>query len=737
MANLVNTALLGILERVTARDVDYRYIATSDLMDELVNGRFILNRNLERRLIDTVFHLLLDSTDQLSDLAVKCVSPLVNRIQLKYIGELANKLCDELISKREQHRDIACVALKTIFFEASKISIAAVFILSCIFPKLKKGITAPVMNPDIKCACLDILCEALNKCGNQIEYHVLVLNVLLPQLSFCRSSVRKKTVSCIASLATSLSDNLLEKATVEVVNLLRNTVKPEIARTSVQMIGALCHSVGDRFGTYLRLTIPVLKSYCISESENSEELRECILQAMESFLLVCSRDVSSYCEEILHLTLKLLSYDPDFDDNMEEDTEDEIYQEEEDDESNYGFMDDEDVSWKVRRAAAKCLATLIISRPEMLPMLFVEACPKLIDRFREREEVVKMDVFKTFIELLRQTGNATNGQNESHGSSPKWLLKQEVPKIVKYVKMQLQGISVKTKVAAFSVLKELAVVLPDCVADNFRFLIPEIENALCDNSSTSDLKLEALILTRLVLASSSPTVFYPYIEAISRPALSAVRDSFYKVSAEALRVCGEIICIVRPNTEGCNFDFEPYVYPIYNAIMERLTNQDQDQEVKKCAIFCMGLVVSTFGDNLGVELPACLPILANRMGNEITRLAAVKAFAVIAASPVHLDLSCVLEHVIAELTAFLRKDNPALREATLETLNTLVQGYGDKISSTSFEVILAELSSLIRYPDLHISTLALKLSSTVKLFENVKGQKWKEEQVDSKNQQGK
>ncbi|KAK1400438.1 hypothetical protein POM88_000043 [Heracleum sosnowskyi] len=51
---------------------------------------------------------------------------------------------------------------------------------------------------------------------------------------------------------------------------------------------------------------------------------------MESFLLVCSRDVSSYCEEILHLTLKFLSYDPDFDDNMEEDTEDEIYQEEED-----------------------------------------------------------------------------------------------------------------------------------------------------------------------------------------------------------------------------------------------------------------------------------------------------------------------------------------------------------------------------------------------------------------------
>lgn len=33
----------------------------------------------------------------------------------------------------------------------------------------------------------------------------------------------------------------------------------------------------------------------------------------------------------------------------------------------------------------------------------------------------------------------------------------------------------------------------------------------------------------------------------------------------------------------------------------------------------------------------------------------MQAFAVIANSPLHIDLSCVLEHVIAELTAFLRK----------------------------------------------------------------------------------
>eukprot|EP00267_Zea_mays_P044371 XP_020396560.1 cullin-associated NEDD8-dissociated protein 1-like [Zea mays] len=98
-------------------------------------------------------------------------------------------------------------------------------------------------------------------------------------------------------------------------------------------------------------------------------------------------------------------------------------------ESANEYTDDEDASWKVRRASSKCLSAIIVSRPEMLVKMFLEACPKLIERFREREENVKMDIFNTFIELLRQTGNVTKGQGDIDESSPRWLLKQEVQKL--------------------------------------------------------------------------------------------------------------------------------------------------------------------------------------------------------------------------------------------------------------------------------------------------------------------
>lgn len=107
------------------------------------------------------------------------------------------------------------------------------------------------------------------------------------------------------------------------------------------------------------------------------------------------------------------------------------------------------------------------------------------------------------------------------------------------------------QVGAFSVLKELVVVLPDCLADHIGSLIPGIEKALSvsifsavetvietylvfslmlnypsfqyflslfifqDKSSTSNLKIEALIFTRLVLASHSPPVFHPHIEVLA------------------------------------------------------------------------------------------------------------------------------------------------------------------------------------------------------------------------------
>ncbi|KAA8545409.1 hypothetical protein F0562_020193 [Nyssa sinensis] len=376
---MANLAITNILEKMTGKDKDYRYMATSDLLTELNKEGFKPDADLEIKLSNIVLQQLDDAAGDVSGLAVKCLAPLVKKVRDPRVLEMVNKLCDKLLNGKDQHRDIASIALKTIISEIPSSSVAQ-SVLASISPQLIKGITGPEMSTEIKCECLEILCDVLHKFGNLMASdHELLLCALLLQLSSNQASVRKKTVSCIASLASSLSDDLLAKATVEVARLLKNKgTKPEMTRTNIQMIGALSRAVGYRFGPHLGASVPVLINYCTSASENDEELREYSFQALESFLLRCHRDISCYCDEILHLTLEYLSYDPNFTDNMEEDSDDEIHEEEEDDESANEYTDDEDVSWKVRRAAAKCLAALIVSRPEMLSKLYEEACPKLI-----------------------------------------------------------------------------------------------------------------------------------------------------------------------------------------------------------------------------------------------------------------------------------------------------------------------------------------------------------------------
>lgn len=155
------------------------------------------------------------------------------------------------------------------------------------------------------------------------------------------------------------------------------------------------------------------------------------------------------------------------------------------------------------------------------------------------------------------------------------------------------------------------------------------------------------------------------------------------------------------------------MHPLYECTVQKLDAQEVDQEVKDRAIACMGQIIANMGDVLKQNLDFCMPIFLERLRNEVTRLSAVKALTMIAASPLRVDLRSILADVIPVLGSFLRKNQRVLKLNTLSLLDTLVNFYFANMNPQMLQTAIVEIPPLISEVDLHIAQLSLVLLTSV------------------------
>ena len=140
----------------------------------------------------------------------------------------------------------------------------------------------------------------------------------------------------------------------------------------------------------------------------------------------------------------------------------------------------------------------------------------------------------------------------------------------------------------------------------------------------------------------------------------------------------------------------------------------------------------------------------DRLHNESTRLPAVKAFTRIAQSPstVPVDISCVLEPLLSELTSYMRKSNRQLRHASLAAIEVklcwrcatrypvqcvapanvftppysphhahapqaVMSRYGAEVSASAVMAAVDEVAGLVSDADLLTTPLALQFCLTL------------------------
>ena len=264
-----------------------------------------------------------------------------------------------------------------------------------------------------------------------------------------RPGTRKKAATCLASLGATAGDGFLARcasaARREIAEAATRSAaeRDALAAPYAQLLGAIAHAAGSRFGTHAFESLPCVVSLLASaKEEGSESTRETCLRTLERFAEECPRATAAALPAVVAESLRLVSHDPLYgeeggdDDHVDLDEEKHMdadeHMDDDDDGSEYGseydaseYSDDgdDDASWKIRRGAARVLRAVSAKAPFALEKsasdsetnddenksdttggggLFVALVRKLIVRgSRERDESCRLEVFAALEAALR------------------------------------------------------------------------------------------------------------------------------------------------------------------------------------------------------------------------------------------------------------------------------------------------------------------------------------------------
>lgn len=709
-----------LLEKLTSPDKDFRYMAANDLMNELQKETLQIDDAMENKIVNALLKALDDKNGEVQNLAVKCLGPLIKRVKDPNAENIVGKLCDNTTSTDKdsmQLRDISSMAIKTVFQEMPpNAQLSLPNLVKKVAGKLQPYIskeTVPELS--IHLEILEIFGILLQKYGAHLaQNHSLLVEALFPLLRHQRMAVRKRAISALSSLSMTCSDEIFE-------NLIRR-LKSELmgkmgdlnnAKTSVQFLEGLSRSTASRFGKHL----PVFVEDVIKTAQSDDdELKEYSFHTLETFLQKCQSDILPFVPKIVEVALNFLSYDP----NYSYDGDEPDANEPQDDEGQYS--DDEDMSWKVRRGAVKCLEAVITTRREYILDSLNRISPALVSRFIDREETVRVDVIAAFLSLLQQTEYAMGGprrktdlidEKDSRTGSIAEALRQQLPALVKSMKRLISDKSLKSRQASLQLLGRLVQIMPGCLSDSIGLLLPGLEFCLSDKSSVSNIKLEALYFLQSMFTTHRPEVFVPHVASLVKMLTKCTSDTFYKVIAESLLATEQLITIIRPLDRPQVGNVQPLVPELYSTVFKRFKDPALDQEIKERAVSCMGQLFHTLGDFLTNELRECLHIFVDRLKNEPTRLSTVKALLVVVSSPLKNDITSVLSELLSLCTSFLRKKLRSLKVVTLELIVLLCRDYGDRVDAATMTTIVHEMPTLIQESDLPLSQVALQVIAVV------------------------
>jgi cullin-associated NEDD8-dissociated protein 1 len=698
-------------------DKDKRFMAASDLAQQVQEAGSSLDVHWQKRVCAAYLKQIEDSSIDVQGNAVKCLGKIVQNFQDQQIGDVVAKLSQLVLDGRPEVRDIYATCLKGLFVELPASS--GVLVCQNVFPKMHQGICTATA-PEIKEECTEVLHDLLKRFGEtrklQMEDDTLgaALRALLHPES--KQALKKKATSCIGVLAAVGTEWQLDTMLRALLNEVRERASNQTDRqTYIQCIGTISRNVGYRMGNHIDQVAPLLLQICKHATEDvsmdggqdqEHEVVENALNAMESFVSRCSKDITPHFDELCTVLKALLAYDPNvyaMDDAGEDDDEFEA-----DFDDDVVDSEDDDNSWKVRRSSLKVLSAMLHSMPERLGQLYDIFASIVVDRLKEREENVRLEVFTTFGEMVKAT--KLPGTEESREKTDP-MIDKLFPTVAATLHKHLKATAqVKTRQGTLTLLAVLAEEVPSRLEPFVPKMLDDLVKSMKDSNST--IRLEALnIFLNIATQYNDAAIYQQIAPKVCEVWRNAMVDNYYKIAAQSFRVFGEFLSPLRPTADATAYDYVSVVKPCFTHLSTRLTATDIDQDVKEAALECFGKCCARCGDHpaLQPEIEQCLPAFLDRFKNEVTRTPAIKALKTICKGFGKTPMSSILPTVCTQLTGFLRQQSRPFRHLCLDALVAVHARYGEEIELSVHQATLVQVAEYMTDDDLFVTDLCIQV----------------------------
>ncbi|GJQ11750.1 hypothetical protein GpartN1_g3541.t1 [Galdieria partita] len=710
-----------LAERLESTDKDFRYMAASDLLNELQKGPVQLDPLMENKLCTALLKALQDTSSEVQSIALKALPLLLVQSELHLLETvieilIANLLhiSDESKSSHQRStvvtaaknvsRDNCLITLKSLLNRIDPASTGNSIIGQRIVPKLLSSARNNT-SLEIQLDCLDILCDITAKFSFAI---VQVADDFLESLSGSLNSshnmVRKRAIHCLASFLSrapysylqSFMDSLLSELSQNIQVKQVNKQVVGNVRNSLSTIQAVFKVTGSQalhpyIGTIVDLLLKLLQSPSWTEDE---ELYEATLQILELFLQSVPVQMETFQSQLANVLETALRYDPNLveqDDELDEESGSEL---EEDDD----FTDDEDLSGKVRRVAARCIHAIILARnfyKASFPLL--QLVESMISRLQERDEQIMMEILNGLIDLLKTTTPLLASTEEVHLETSIYekaisVLKEKSGFIILKLQSVYKSRSIQLKNSVLVFMKEFVTVASIWLSEQDLMNISKfyIEPCFLKENNASVQSDGIALLERcapLFCRYNCPQHLAVFLNHL----VDMGAQGYYRITAQSLHACKNIFIVLTQDHLGIASMSEALL-KAQNFAMYRLEASDQDTEVKEAAMECLSTLCASFPEVASLNRDKSLRLILDKLHDDFVRTTAVRSFSNILQSPLGTQIDeQVLMEFWQQVISLLRKKDDKLRESCLESISRSVTLIPSQLDSS----LVSELTGLI------------------------------------------